>query len=97
MTLLESAMSGAKGFEICYGTEIREDAMLFGESQSRVVVSIDSKNKENFEKLLTAHQLYFSLIGKVTKDSIQIKSENWGAVSEWATLYNTAIEKEIFA
>jgi phosphoribosylformylglycinamidine synthase len=97
VTLLESAMSGAKGFEICYGTEIREDAMLFGESQSRVVVSIDSKNKENFEKLLTAHQLYFSLIGKVTKDSIQIKSENWGAVSEWATLYNTAIEKEIFA
>lgn len=97
VTLLESAMSGNKGFEICYGTELREDVILFGESQSRVIVSIQPEQKEAFENFITKANIPFSHIGKVTKDEIQIKSDNWGKVSNWAELYNTAIENEIFA
>ena len=97
IALLESAMSGNKGFEICYGTELREDVILFGESQSRVIISIQPEQKDAFENFITNANIPFSHIGKVTKDTIQIKSDNWGKVAAWAELYNSAIEKEILA
>ncbi len=97
VTMLESAMSGNKGFELCYGEEIREDASLFGESQSRVVVSISPANKEAFEKMLADAKLAYMHIGKVSDTNIQVKSENWGPIHEWAALYNNAIEKELFS
>ncbi|MBM3399449.1 MAG: phosphoribosylformylglycinamidine synthase subunit PurL, partial [Bacteroidetes bacterium] len=45
---LESAMAGGTGFDICTLTGIRNDAWLFGESQSRVMVSISPDNKNAF-------------------------------------------------
>jgi phosphoribosylformylglycinamidine synthase len=92
ITLLESAMSAKLGFEICYGDEIREDAYLFGESQSRVVVSVDPLLKLPFENFMKRSATPFEHIGKVTMDTVQLKSSNLGSTSDWANLYNNAIE-----
>src|SRR5690606_38384220 len=54
--LFESAFYNKLGFSILpeilekIKTKMRLDAYLFGEAQSRVVVSIDAKNAEAFEK-----------------------------------------------
>lgn len=92
ITLLESAMTGEKGFEICYGDSVREDAFLFGEAQSRVVVSISPEKKMEFENLLDAASLTYSFIGKVLDAQVQIKNSNWGHINDWKKLYDEAIE-----
>jgi phosphoribosylformylglycinamidine synthase len=92
VTLLESAMAGEKGFEICYGDLIREDAFLFGECQSRVVVSISPEKKMEFEKILDAAALTYSFIGKVLASQVEIKNSHWGHINDWKKLYDEAIE-----
>ena len=39
-------------FSINTSNIIRKDAFLFGESPSRIVVSVESKNKDSFEKFM---------------------------------------------
>ncbi|HLR37942.1 MAG TPA: AIR synthase-related protein, partial [Chitinophagaceae bacterium] len=90
-TLLESAIPNNLGFQIKTNKNIRKDAYLFGESQSRVIVSIDSQNREQFETLIA--ETTFELLGKVTSKDLQIDNEIWGESSEWAEDYNTALEK----
>ncbi|MCX5693045.1 MAG: hypothetical protein NTX47_05115, partial [Candidatus Omnitrophica bacterium] len=52
IAVLESAMTRNFGFEITTCSSIRKDACLFGEGQSRVVVSIDASTKDTFENFL---------------------------------------------
>jgi phosphoribosylformylglycinamidine synthase len=66
--LAESAMHGAKGFSISTDTAIRKDAFLFGEAQSRVVVSVSPEQKAAFEAFLQQHGMDYSLLGEVSKD-----------------------------
>lgn len=93
VTLLESAMTGNKGFELCYAKTIREDAFLFGESQSRVIVSIDASNQNKFEGLLKGANQNYLLLGKVSGEKITMNSADWGAIGEWKKLYDEAIGK----
>ena len=92
--VLESAMKGNKGFELCYSAE-REDVYLFGETQSRVVVTVSPENKTSFEEILNNRKQEYSLIGTVKGDTIQVKNENWGSIEEWKGLYDTALEKAL--
>lgn len=93
VSLLESAKQRGLGFDIHSTPEIRKDAYLFGESQSRIVISIKPDMKENFENAMKGHPL--ELIGTVTAQDILVDQQNWGAISEWAKLYDEAIEKMI--
>ena len=65
---------------------IRDDYSLFSESQGRILVTINPKNKKIFEK--TFKNNYFKLIGKVTKDSKLVISG-----SNNKTLVNLNIDK----
>ncbi|MCC7031175.1 MAG: phosphoribosylformylglycinamidine synthase subunit PurL, partial [Chitinophagaceae bacterium] len=93
VSLLESAKLRGLGFDIHSTPEIRKDAYLFGESQSRIVISIKPDMKENFENAMKGHPLEF--LGTVTAQDILVDQQNWGAISEWAKLYDEAIEKMI--
>ena len=95
VTLLESAMAGNTGFEICYDDTMREDAFLFGEGQSRVVISISATQKEAFDQFLLKSKLDNQFIGKVLKEKVQIKSEDWGSITDWKNLYDNAIQNEL--
>lgn len=90
--VLESAMRNNLGFEMHSDASIRKDAYLFGEAQSRVVVSVNADLHQMFEASMQSTA--YSKIGKVKGDgNIQIDNEDWGYISDWKNAYDTAIEK----
>ena len=91
ITLLESAMQGGLGFDITTDVEIRPDAYLFGESQSRIVVSVTPENEESFIDLMMLNGVEFDLLGHVTKGAIRVDDEDWGMVSDYAKPYQNAL------
>ena len=96
IAVLESAMTRNFGFDITTCSSIRKDACLFGEGQSRVVVSIAAETKdsfENFEKFLKTNNIPNRFLGSVKGKDILIDGENFGNISEYKDLYDTAIEK----
>ncbi|MGZ4098848.1 MAG: phosphoribosylformylglycinamidine synthase subunit PurL [Bacteroidia bacterium] len=95
ITLFESALHGEKGFEINSSTSLRKDAFLFGEAQSRAVISISAVSKTVFEEELKKSGVPFENIGIVKGHSIIIDGTNYGEVSEFANLYNTSIENKL--
>jgi len=71
VALAETAFAGGWGMEIAlalvpYKGEKRDDYILFSESQSRFVVTVQRENKTSFEKYLTGCP--FACIGKVRSD-----------------------------
>lgn len=95
VALMEKAMSSDLGFDITTDSAIRRDAYLFGECQSRVVVSVTPDKEDAFIDLMMLNGVEFDLVGHVTKGSIRIDDVEWGDVSEYKELYDTAIEKEM--
>ncbi|MBK7588635.1 MAG: phosphoribosylformylglycinamidine synthase subunit PurL [Bacteroidetes bacterium] len=93
VTLLESAKQRGLGFDITSESDIRKDAFLFGESQSRIIVSVKPGMIEAFESAMVGQAMAF--LGTVTKNTIDIDGESWGLTSEWAALYDEALEKMI--
>lgn len=91
IALLESAMAGKKGFEIETDGDIRKDAFLFGEAQSRVVVSVKSAKEDEFLDLLTKHDVEFTSVGIVTSAMVYVDKERWGVVSAYQDLYENAL------
>ncbi|NVK27905.1 MAG: phosphoribosylformylglycinamidine synthase subunit PurL [Flavobacteriia bacterium] len=93
ITLMEKAMASGLGFDVTSDAAIRKDAWLFGESQSRVVVSVDSDHEDEFIDLMMLNGVEFDLLGHVTKGSIRIDDEDWGSVEAWKDKYDNAIGK----
>ncbi len=91
-TLIESAFVNAVGFEVSQIDEsIRPDAFWFGESQSRVVVSVNDANINFFEECMKNTTVPFSKLGSVTGSSIKINGENWGDIVHWNKNYDEVI------
>jgi phosphoribosylformylglycinamidine synthase subunit PurL len=95
MAVLESAMASKFGFEITTNKNIRKDACLFGEAQSRAIISVTPSNKTAFENELTACGLVFENIGTVKGNSVVIDGSNSGTVCDYATAYDTSIESKL--
>ncbi len=89
---LESAMSGNLGFDICTDKQYRLDSYLFGESQSRVVVSLAAEKVQALEAICSNHGVPMLRIGTVTAaDSVIVNGENWGNVNTFAHCYSHSI------
>ncbi len=89
---LESAMSGNLGFDICTDKQYRLDSYLFGESQSRVVVSLAAEKVQALEAICSNHGVPMLRIGTVTAaDSVIVNGENWGNVNTFAHGYSHSI------
>jgi len=96
ITLIESCFNRSKGFEVnATDNKFRKDAFWFGESQSRVVVSVLEEQLENFLKFVSDFTIPHSFLGNVTGGSIKIDGEDWGNSDDWKELYNTTIEKHL--
>ena len=95
ITLLESAMPRGLGFDITTCGEIREDAFLFGESPSRVVVSVAEINEDEFLDTLKKSSVSFSLLGHVTRGDIRIDDASFGEVQEYKVLFDNALAKHL--
>jgi len=95
ITLLESSMANNLGFSINSDDNIRKDAFLFGESPSRVVVSIDNSNKKVFETLLSKTKTSFHQIGTVTEGDLLVDGELFGNVSDYKQKFDTSLTKKM--
>ena len=94
-TLLESALVNDLGFTLMVDDSIRLDAFLFGESQSRVVVSIDPAMVDEFEDLMLETKTPMVYLGEVTGGKISVDEEDFGNIKEYKHIYNTAIENKL--
>ncbi len=94
VTLAESAFHKNLGFSVSsQNKNIRQDAYWFGESQSRVVVSVRPEKLAAFKKSMDGVPL--ENLGVVTTALIEVNGEKWGVVREWKHAYDTAIEKQM--
>ena len=95
ITLLESSMVSNLGFDITTSAEIREDAFLFGESPSRVIISVREVKEDRFLDILRESNIPFTLIGHVSKSEIRIDDQSFGDVAEYKEIYNTALAAKL--
>lgn len=91
VTLAEMAMPSQLGFDIETALEYRKDAFLFGESQSRVVVTVPEGDKDAFLDFVAESNVPLMLLGHVTKGRMTIDQEEYGSVEEIASIYNNVI------
>ncbi len=93
--LMESAMVNGLGFKISTDPDIRKDAFLFGESQSRVVVSVDPRKEADFKQFMEKQQVGHSKLGEVFGNHAMIDSMDFGLVADWKDFYDHSLEKHI--
>lgn len=70
VALIESAMPKGFGFSISTDRNFRRDAFLFGEAQSRIVVSVSPSQQIKFEGLLEDSDTDFTFLGTVDKGGV---------------------------
>lgn len=95
MNLLESGMVRGLGFDIKSIDSVRLDSFLFGESQSRVVLTIDENKKQAFEEILSKHNVPYHIIGKTTDGEIKVDNESFGCVDCFKQVYDNVIGQEM--
>lgn len=93
VTLVESAMPGKLGFAIETDFDCRADAFLFGEAQSRVIVSVSEEKMDAFVDFLAESNVEFSNLGLVTEGELLIDDSSFGTIDQAAALYDQALEK----
>ena len=95
ITLLESAMANNFGFDISTDEDFRKDAFLFGEAQSRVVVSVKDTDEDAFIDFMGITSVEFSYIGDVTDEDIVIDGESFGNILEAKNVFDTVLENAL--
>jgi phosphoribosylformylglycinamidine synthase len=95
MTLMEAAMPNNLGFEVSTDSNFRKDAYLFGEAQSRVVISVNPSNKEAFEKAASGDG--FTLLGTVKGTDMTIDGESYGSVAAAKAEFDSALENYLMS
>jgi len=91
ISLVESGMVRNLGFDIFTNHDFRQDAYLFGESQSRVVVTIPANEKIKFEKFLHK-KIPFTFLGEVSEGKIVIDDLDFGSILLVKEAYMSSIE-----
>ena len=94
-TLVECAMPNDLGFDITSDAEVRLDAFLFGESQSRVVVSVSQECEERFVDFMIESEVPMCLLGHVTRSEIRVDDISYGFIPDYKHTYDTALEEKL--
>jgi phosphoribosylformylglycinamidine synthase II len=90
-TLIEKGLNRNLGFTIDTTPTFRKDAYLFGEAQSRVVISVDQDKTTELEVFLQQAGINFEKIGQVTSGDISVWSDSWNSITTWKEKYDNAI------
>jgi phosphoribosylformylglycinamidine (FGAM) synthase-like enzyme len=93
IALAESGMPRNLGFSIETDFDTRADAFLFGEAQSRVIVSVSEDKIDEFVELLSDSDVEFANLGIVTDGDLLIDEESFGTIAEAKGLYDGALAK----
>ena len=91
ITLLECSMPNGLGFNINSDDSIRKDAFLFGEAQSRVIVSVKKENEDAFIDLMMESRAEFEYLGDVGGKELIIDEESFGTVAEMKNSFDISL------
>jgi phosphoribosylformylglycinamidine synthase II len=91
IALTEMSMPTNLGFDIVTDSEVREDAFLFGEAQSRVVVGVSEAQEDGFLEAMIKQSVPYTLLGHVTKGKICVDDEHYGFVDEMKDIFDNAL------
>lgn len=91
VALFEMGLNGGLGFDIVSDAEVRKDAFLFGEAQSRVVVTVTEDYEQEFIDLIGEHGVPVTLLGHVTRGKMVVDGEHYGFMSDVRGLYEDAL------
>ena len=72
IALAESCIKGKKGARIKIKDKMRSDALLFGESQSRIIASINPKNLSLLQDIADKYQVPLLVLGSVEGEKLNI-------------------------
>ena len=92
-TLLESAIPMEFGFDITSDAEIRKDAFLFGEAQSRAVVSVSAEKQDKFIDFMLEQDYPFSTLGHVTRGEIRVDDESYGFIGDYKKMFENRLRE----
>jgi phosphoribosylformylglycinamidine synthase len=95
VNLLESAIPNQVGFDITTSSDVREDAFLFGEAPSRVVVSVSETGEEDLIDIFHQHKVPFMLLGHVTRGGIRVDGQDFGNIEEFTDIFQNSLSKKL--
>ena len=72
VTLAESCLAGRIGADIHLHDDLHPVASLFGETQSRIVVTVAESAAEEFVTMLLGHEVPYSVLGTVGGERLEI-------------------------
>ena len=93
--LMESAMVRNFGFKIWTDKSIRKDAYLFGESQSRVIVSVSPDMQVEFEAAMMENETAYTFIGEVEEKNITIDQADFGPINNWKNIFENTLGNKL--
>jgi phosphoribosylformylglycinamidine synthase subunit PurL len=93
IALVECCLANSLGFDITPPAEVREDAFLFGEAQSRIVVSVSPKQETDFLDFMMEQNLPFSALGHVTKEELRVDDTSFGFIADYARDFEESLGK----
>ena len=92
VTLAESAFPRGLGFDVKSTAGIRQDAMWFGEAQSRVIVSVSPAKKAEFEAYLAGLGVKSTQVGTVKGSDMVVDGQVVSTLAKASGSYFTALE-----
>ncbi len=96
VALAEKTFQNGLGFKIkILDTSIRKDAYLFGEAQSRVVITCSTSDLTNVLQLAKASGIQASEIGIVSGHEMVIDNVSFGTVDTFKTLYHNGLTQHL--
>jgi phosphoribosylformylglycinamidine synthase len=69
VAVAESCLSGVKGAELNLATDLSVTALLFSESQSRILVSLPERHADRLLEMAKSQQVLAEVIGRVTDEA----------------------------
>ena len=96
VALAECCFSGPKpdhGVKVSISDKMRGDCLLFGESQSRIIVSLDEARLDHLKEIAKKNNTPLSIIGRVGGDRLIINDLIDYPVKDLAQRWKTTIEE----
>ena len=94
VALAECCIQGKIGADVALTENIRPSSILFGESQSRIIISINKSKIDSVLQQLKKFQVPYKVLGSVGGDSLNIAGSGWKVnvdVAEMEEKYREAI------
>ncbi|MBD99250.1 MAG: phosphoribosylformylglycinamidine synthase II [Verrucomicrobia bacterium] len=89
--LMESSLTNEIGFTISSRKDMRKDAFLFGESQSRVIVSVTEENEAALLSIMDKHGQAYEKLGKTGGNEMVVDGESFGEIHQAKAEYQNAL------